>query len=126
MLSIIPVGGAQIEETFGCTVDMPVHSFLGIDDGRVVGAGGLAWGGGRCFLFLRVEEPDPKYALPVIRQAKKLLKVARQLGEHAVYAPRDASFPTSTKLLSLLGFAYSGMEPGDDGQEEEVWRIWLG
>ena len=125
-LDIIPVNPDWIERNYDVAVTMVAHCFAGVDDGDVVAAGGLAWGKGRCFMFLRVDRPDPSYALPIVRYAKKLLKQARQFGDMAVYAPRDTSLSTSTKLLTLLGFQFHAMEPDEAGNEHEVWRAWLG
>lgn len=101
-------------------VDMPAVAVLGIDDGRVVGSGGLAWGNGRCWIFFKMTESKPQYAVPIIRETRRMLKRAVQLGEAYVYTPRDDE-PHSKKLLELLGFEFYGMEQAR-GRTVEVWR----
>lgn len=121
MLEIVEVPPFAIGMAEGIEIDMPAVSYLGMDEGAVVGSYGLAWGMGRCWIWFRVTEPKASYALTVIRRAKMLLKKARQLGEREVFTPRDAQYPTSTKLLKLLGFELYATEHGI-----EVWRyVWI-
>ncbi|SDH08497.1 hypothetical protein [Pelagibacterium luteolum] len=110
------VSRAQLAELTGYDVDMPIAGYVGIRDNRMFGWGGLAWGGGRCWLFLSVlEEPS---AIVVWRWAKRMLVKAVQLGETEIYTPRDRQHETSERLLSRLGFTFHGMEQG-----EEIW-LW--
>jgi hypothetical protein len=46
-----------------------------------------------------------------------LIDKAHQFGEAAVFTPRDPQFPTSEKLLTVLGFKLFAIENG-----VEVWR----
>lgn len=110
----------QVPPTYpniGVKVDLPALAFVGIDDGEVIGSGGLAWGGGRCWIWLDVQKPKPSYAIPVMRKMRDLIRKARQLGEPEVFTPRDTQYPTSEKLLTVLGFEFHGVEQG-----VEVWR----
>lgn len=99
------------------TIDMPVVAYVGIKNNNLVGSGGLAWGDGRCWLFLSVSE-SPN-AIVVWRWAKRMMAKARQLGETEIYTPRDREYDTSERLLSRLGFTFNGME---NGEEIWVWR----
>lgn len=117
MLQIVQVPPSAVEMAEGIHIDMPAVAYLGIDDGKVVGSYGLAWGGGRCWIWLRIDHSCPSYALTVIRRAKALLKKAWQLGEEEVFTPRDAQYDSSEKLLKLLGFTMHAVEHGI-----EVWR----
>ncbi len=100
----------------GAVVNMPVSAYVGIHNNRLVGSGGLAWGNGRCWLFLNVFEDAPN-AIVVWRWAKRMLVKAAQLGEAEVYTPRDEQYETSERLLTRLGFSLFSIENG-----VEVWR----
>ncbi|TGT65315.1 hypothetical protein EN802_32060 [bacterium M00.F.Ca.ET.159.01.1.1] len=100
-------------------IDWPAVAFVGIDDGELVGTGGIAWGAGRCWLWLQVLKPKPWYAKPLVLAARKMLRKAVQLGEVEVYTVRDAQYASSAKLLKLVGFELSEIK---DGQEVHVWH----
>lgn len=117
MLQVIQVSPTTIEATDKVKIDIPAIAYVGIEDGQIVGSGGLAWGGGRCWLWLRIATSRPKYGFAVMHQMKALLAKAWQLGEHEVFTPRDSDYPTSEKLLTVLGFRFFAMEEG-----VEVWR----
>lgn len=121
MLQLQRVDPATVEAALGFEVDLPAVAVLGTDEGAVVGSGGLAWGGGRCWLFFSMLQSKPSYALPIIRETRRMLRRAVQLGETEVFTPRDADKPHSMKLLVLLGF-----EPVETmmirGQEFDIWR----
>lgn len=118
MLEIIQVSPGSIEAAEGIKIDMPCVAYVGMAQGDVVGSGGLAWGDGKCWIWLRVATTKPSYALPIFHKTKALLAKAKQLGETVVYTPRDAGYPTSKKLLTVLGFRLHAIENGI-----EVWRI---
>lgn len=110
----------QVPPTFpniGVRVDLPALAFVGVDDGEIVGVGGLAWGGGRCWIWLQIDKPKPEYAIPLMRKTKALIKTACQFGDTEVYTPREACYETSEKLLKVLGFEPFAIEQG-----VEVWR----
>jgi len=99
-------------------IDMPAVAFVGFDNGQTAGAGGLAWGADRCWIWFSVQkEPKPAYAFAAVRMAKLLFRKAAQLGEHEVYTTRDASFASSLKLLKMLSFEHVGMKQG-----QELWK----
>lgn len=120
MLEIVQVDPASIEAAEGIRIDMPCLAYVGVAGDAVVGSGGLAWGNGRCWVWLRIEAGNPSYALPIFHKTKALLAKARQLGETEVFTPRDAKYPTSRKLLTVLGFRKHAIENGI-----EVWRFAL-
>ncbi|MCZ3377422.1 hypothetical protein [Rhizobium sp. AG207R] len=116
-LTIIQVDASTAQAMEGIKIDLPAVAYVGIDDGEVVGSYGLAWGGGRCWAWLRLENGKPSYALTVVRRFKRLMLKAEQLGEREVFTPRDAQYETSEKLLKVLGFSFHAKEHGI-----EVWR----
>ncbi|RVH21434.1 hypothetical protein [Sinorhizobium meliloti] len=121
MLEIVRVPPTVVEIAEGVKIDMPALAYIGIDDGEVVGSYGLAWGRGRCWIWLKLANGKPSYARTVIKRAKALLAKARQLGEREVFTPRDTEYPTSKKLLTVLGFRMHAIEHGI-----EVWRYeWI-
>lgn len=110
----------QVPPTFpniGVRVDLPALAFVGIDDGEVVGSGGLAWGGGRTWLWLTIQKPKASYAVPVMRMMRGLISKARQFGDQEIFTPRDSQYSTSEKLLTVLGFEFFGIE-----ENVEIWR----
>lgn len=111
------VDGRAVTAALGLNVDLPVVAMVAIDHGDAVAAWGLAWNLGRCFLWFHMEHPDPSYRFTVIREAKKMMKRATQLGEAHVFTVRDAAYPTSERLLKILGFEPFSVEDG-----KEVWR----
>lgn len=116
-LQIIQVDASTAQAMEGIKIDLPAVAYVAIDDGEVVCSYGLAWGGGRCWAWLRLENGKPSYALTVVRRFKRLMLKAQQLGEREVYTPRDAHYQTSEKLLRFLGFQMHGIEEG-----HEVWK----
>ncbi|NLS19905.1 hypothetical protein HGP16_25535 [Rhizobium sp. P40RR-XXII] len=116
-LEIIQVDASTAQAMEGVKIDMPAVAYVGIDDGVVVGSYGLAWGGGRCWAWLRLENGKPSYALTVMKRFKRLMLKAEQLGEREVFTPRDKQYHTSEKLLRLLGFQMHSIE-----MDMEVWR----
>lgn len=110
----------------GRDVRFPVISYLGLDGDRILGAGGLAWMHGRCFLWLGLVDMADTRAVRVVRAAKKMILIAKQLGEKTVYCWRD-DHPHSAKLLALIGMTFNGVEPVTFGDgttgEKEVWSI---
>lgn len=121
MLKIIRADPKTVEAALGFDVDMPAIAVLGVDHGKVVGSGGLAWGRGKCWLWFAMPISKPGYAVAVLREARRLLKRAVQLGETSVFTPRDDEFPRSAKLLQMLGFERDGSMVAFDRQME-VWR----
>ncbi|WP_132959009.1 hypothetical protein [Rhizobium sp. BK251] len=116
-LEIVQVDPSTIAAVEGVDISIPAVAYVGIDEGQIVGSYGLAWGGGRCWIWLRLPNGKPSYAITVMRRTKALLAKAWQLGETEVYTPRDTEFETSERLLTVLGFKLHGIEKG-----MEVWR----
>jgi hypothetical protein len=88
---------------------------------------GLAWHIGMCIMWLTVLEPDIAPATAIVRQGRRMLKVAVQMGESVVFNIRD-DVPTSAKLLSMVGFERSGditmtmIDGAERTQELWEWR----
>lgn len=117
---IVRADPAQVEHSLGAAITMPAVAVLGLDDGRVVGSGGLAWGGGRAWIWFKMLESKPGYAVPIVRATKMMLKRAAQLGDGEVFTPRDADEPMSEKLLTMLRFEMFAIE-----NDREIW-VWHG
>jgi len=88
-------------------VDFPVIVYGGVENRSVLGVGGLCWTDGQCFAWLDVFGDMSAHSLVLFRQARRMLKVARQLGETEVFVYRD-EHPNSAKLLAMLGFEPAG------------------
>lgn len=96
----------------------PGIAYVGDVDGRCVGAAGLAWGHGRCWLWLNVVEKGHATGRLLLGWARKLRRMSQALGDTAIYALRDAGEPTSERLLKLAGF-----KPTDEILDaREVWQ----
>ena len=98
----------------------PVIAYAGIENGEVIGYGGLAWRLGVCWLWLDgVEHGSHKHARRLVREARRMLSLAVKYGDRDVFAWRD-DHPKSEKLLSLLGFERGRGTVG--GREFWRWR----
>lgn len=104
----------MVEIALDVQIDMPAVAFIGIDRDQFAGAGGLAWGNGRCWLWFRTTVQKREYTVPVIKQARLLLRKAVQLGETSVFTVRDPEFSTAPRLLAIVGFKWFAIE--DDRQ----------
>lgn len=118
VLEIRQVQPSDVEMMEGIRIDMPALAYIGVDNGEVVGSGGLAWGVGRCWVFLHINQSRPQYAIPLMRKTRELISKAWQFGERTVFTPRDAQYGTSEKLLKVLGFKLHAIE-----NEIEVWSF---
>lgn len=116
-IQFVRVPPETVEIALGIVVNMPAVAVLGIDDGQVVGSGGLAWGGGKAWIWFKMLASKPSYSVPIFRATKAMLRRAVQLGETAIYTPRDANEPMSEKLLTMLGFELAEMQDG-----VEIWK----
>jgi hypothetical protein len=117
-LQIFQCDPRHIMAVEGITIDMPVLAYVGVDDEQIVGSGGLAWSGGRCWVWLRTSRIDRRYSITIVHCLKRMLRKAWQLGEEEVFTPRDTEYDTSERLLKALGFQMHGIEEG-----QEVWRL---
>ena len=95
----------------------PCLAWVGEQDGVVMGAGGLAWAEGRCWLWFNHAVPGIATAINTVRMARRALASAKQLGEETVYLARDGSLNTSEKLVSMLGFT----KTDEAIRDMEVW-----
>lgn len=120
-LQLQRVDPATVEAALGFEVDLPAVAVLGTDEGAVVGSGGLAWGMGKAWIWFKMLESRPSYAVPIFRETQRMLRRAVQLGETEVFTPRDEDKPQSEKLLRMLGF-----EPTDEilrlDRDYLIWR----
>lgn len=116
-LRILPADPSLVEVALDLVIDMPAVAFVGQDDDELVGSGGLAWGHGRCWIWFKMLNIRPCYAVAIFRAAKRLLRKARQLGETEVFAIRDPQYETSQRLVRAVGFEFHSFEEG-----KEVYR----
>lgn len=114
MLTIHAVDPREVEVALNVQIDMPAVAFVGVDDNEIAGTGGLAWGGGRCWLWFHTVQQKREYVGPILRQAKLLMRKAAQLGETEVYTVRDTAFDTSPRLMKLCGFEFFAVESGQE------------
>ena len=117
MFRVVPANPKAVEVALSVDIDLPAVAVMGMDGDEVVGSGGLAWGGGRCWIWFKMIRKDRRYAPAIVRATRKMLKKAVQLGEAAVFTPRDRNEPMSKKLLTSLGFTLVGEEEG-----QEIWK----
>lgn len=108
-----------IEQYVDGGVSFPVVLYGGQDETTLVhAAGGLGWVDGRCIGFLNVFRDVSPKSLTLVRWAKRVLKVAKQLGETEVFIYRDEWQPSSEKLVTMLGFEMVGIYVGDTISKE--------
>lgn len=110
---IVMISPAVIAGVYGREVTFPVVAYAALDDGRLVGAGGLAFkhdeGEGRVLAWLWLDHVDMSATHPVlvVRWAKRMLRTAVQFGYVEVFSAREKSSPAtplSEKLIRMLGF----------------------
>jgi len=121
MVEIVQADPREILRVAGISVDLPTFALAGLDEDGAIAVGGLAWGGGRTWLFFHMMRNEPRYRFKIIACAKRLFRQARQLGEAEVYTPRDAQFETSERLLKLLGFEFFAEENGIEIWRRDLW-----
>lgn len=116
--------GAKPEEIDGAFIPFPFIAYTGTVDGKLVGAGGLQWHHGRCWLWFDRFNPDvPINALAVVRWGRRMLRIAQRYGDEVVSAGRDDRELMSERLLTLLDFRRTGdMIAYQDGKEQELWE----
>ena len=83
-------------------------------DGEVVGACGLVLWGGRWFVFVDIGEKMKPFKATIIRQGKKTMEIAKNMGLSRVYAKHDTVQPMAEKWMKSLGF--------EEGPDYFVWR----
>jgi hypothetical protein len=106
-------------------VDYPVHAFVALEGEQPVAYYGLAWRFGRCDLWFSVVDATAsrRSCIRVVREARRMLKVAMALGERRVFCIRD-DHPNSRKLLLTVGLQYLGtvavtLADGSEAEKEE-------
>ena len=116
---VVKLPMADVCRAFGMAPD-PMIVYGGVENGMVVGIGGLVWKAGICWLFLDVVDRTKTHPMTVVRMAKSMLSKARMLGDAHVYAARDDE-PHSKRLLEMLGFEPVASVPSELGGVE-LWR----
>lgn len=117
MVQLHRVDGATVAAAVGLKIDLPVVSMVAVDEGVAIAAWGLAWKERRCFLWFYIDQPHPEHLWTIVKEARKMLRRAAQLGETDVFVTRDETFSSSLRLLKIMGFEPSSIEDG-----KEVWR----
>jgi len=113
-MQIVPVDPRAIEVAFGVEIDMPAVAVVGIEGETVIGSGGLAWGGGKCWLWFTAPNGEKRHALAIWRAAERLKRKARQLGETEIWTIRDTQYETAKRLLEATGFEFYAVEDGNE------------
>lgn len=118
MLQVVRLPPSILAQYNSGGLDLPVVVYGGVQGTNVLACGGLAWIEGRCFAFLDVLGDMTPHTLTLFRQARRVLLVARQLGESEVFVYRD-EHPRSARLLAMLGFE---CEEFDEPIGKEIWK----
>lgn len=102
--------------------DFPVVVYGGVEGDQVLAAGGLLWRDQKCCAWVDVFADMAPRTITLVRWAKRMLRMAGQIGETEVYIVRDETKPNSEKLLRLIGFEICDVEivPG-----RETYRVRL-
>ncbi len=106
--------------------DCPLRAYVCKVGRKIVGFGGLIWRWNRCDIFLDVLRPDLVPVVAMVRWARRMLRMARQMGDEAVYCLRD-EHPHSARLLRLVGMTHYAMQEitFNDGTVS-VRELWIG
>jgi N-acetylglutamate synthase-like GNAT family acetyltransferase len=115
-MNLVRVAPHQLGAILKRPINFPIVAYAAMDGDKVLGAGALSWIDEQCWLEFTALNPDPKYAVHVVRQGQRLLRQAEQVGEKTVFSLRDDTEPQSARLLSMLGFERRGVYGGF-----EVW-----
>lgn len=89
----------------------PCNSFRGIvavEDGKVIGIGGLFYEGKNLVAFSDMKPEMRKHRKDMARSCRMLIDMVRE-AKRPVYAVADPNEPTSPYLLAKLGFEPTGM-----------------
>lgn len=89
----------------------PTRGYIMKRGRRILAMGGLAWRfAWGCDLWLDVRRPAETSGGQVVSLARYMLRLARQLGEEAVYCLRD-DHPNSARLLRVVGMGLVAAVP---------------
>lgn len=122
---MVPLTIPEVERLHGQRIHHPIVAYAGRIGSKPVAFGGLIWRDGRCELFVDILNRRKVSALAVVRWARRMLRMARQFGEHEVWCLRDEG-PSSAKLLTLVGMRMDRVESVifNDGRvaDKELWK----
>lgn len=127
MVRVVRLPKSILEPFWGVSVDAPTIAYGGIDEaGNVLAAGGFMWDGeGRCILWFDAFTDIGRRAALLVWWGRRVLRLARQLGEQEVYLFRDEQHASSERLVRLLGFELCGVAVTEDaGKEIYSCRVW--
>lgn len=102
-LEFVPATPALVEEYYGGPAPWTMKAYVALKDGRVVGIGGVHFGGGAATAFSEAKEPlSKKDAARCARFMERFLNTFK--------APVWAECTGSRRLLERLGFRATGEE----------------
>lgn len=81
-----------------------VKAWVGELDGKIIAIGGLAYGKGRWFAFIDLNDEARPYKMHILRAAKRMLAQARRDGIKYIYAESSPVEPKSVAWMTSLGF----------------------
>lgn len=134
---MVPLARHDVERILGIPAPWPMVAYGGLlhqgrRKPRLVAYGGLVWrfpsadgNRKRCDIWLEPVAIPASMSRPLVRWARRMLLVAKQMGEREVFCIRD-EHPNSAKLLRLAGLSLvEHIDIGfDDGTKRngELWR----
>lgn len=108
------------------SIEAPVLVYGALDaENRVLACGGFLWDDGRPVLWLDVFADIGGHAALLVWWGRRMLRIARQMGEQEVYLFRDEQHASSERLVRLLGFDLCGVAVSEGaGKEIYSCRVW--
>lgn len=81
-----------------------ILAWVGDDDGKIIGIGGLALVGGRWFAFCDLKPEARKHKKAIVKTARNVMMEAKRMGIRFIYAEADSSEPGARRWIESLGF----------------------
>lgn len=106
-MKIVPATKEMMDAYFGHDTHRTVRAWAGIENGEVLGVGGVCVNRTRLVLFLSMKDATReklrKYPGPLVRMTRKLQRYAIEKGLPLTATP-DNSIPCAEKFLTAMGF----------------------
>jgi hypothetical protein len=119
MINFRPATAKDVEEFYGKPSKHSFRGLVAVDDGSIVGIGGITTVNSRLVVFTSMREEMKRHKKAVAKGCRLMMDMVKEAGR-PVYAVADPNEPTAEKLLAKLGFEPTGLS-GSDG-ETLVWR----